>query len=185
MSCGVGCRCGSCKIMVQRVWSSPCGSGLQIQLVSMRMRVRSLALLSGLRIRHYRELGCRLQMGLRSVWLWLWCRPAAAAPIRTLAWEPLCAAGAALKRHTGKEYELHSISGRGGGVESSSPPGQGVRGGAACVHMSAHSRPGGAWLCGSQAWLRGLGTIQSLCRWASPASPTSDNHRCPAAGVLS
>ena len=54
------------KIMVQRVWSSPCGSGLQIQLVSMRMRVRSLALLSGLRIRHYRELGCRLQMRLGS-----------------------------------------------------------------------------------------------------------------------
>ena len=29
--------------------------------------------------------------------LWLWCRPAAAAPIRPLAWEPPCAAGAALK----------------------------------------------------------------------------------------
>ena len=30
--------------------------------------------------------------------LWLWCRPAAAAPIRPLAWDPPCAAGAALKR---------------------------------------------------------------------------------------
>ena len=29
---------------------------------------------------------------------WLWCRPAAAAPIRPLAWEPPYAAGAALKR---------------------------------------------------------------------------------------
>ena len=29
--------------------------------------------------------------------LWLWHRLAATAPIRTLAWEPPCAAGAALK----------------------------------------------------------------------------------------
>ena len=29
--------------------------------------------------------------------LWLWCRPAATAPIRPLAWEPPCAAGAALE----------------------------------------------------------------------------------------
>jgi len=30
--------------------------------------------------------------------LWLWCRPAAAAPIGSLAWEPPCATSAALKR---------------------------------------------------------------------------------------
>ena len=30
--------------------------------------------------------------------LWLWCRPAAVAPIQPLAWEPLYAAGVALKR---------------------------------------------------------------------------------------
>ena len=30
--------------------------------------------------------------------LWLWPRPAAAAPIRPLAWEPPCAAGGALKK---------------------------------------------------------------------------------------
>ena len=29
--------------------------------------------------------------------LWLWCRPAATAPIRHLAWEPPYAAGAALE----------------------------------------------------------------------------------------
>ena len=28
----------------------------------------------------------------------LWCRPAAIAPIRPLAWEPPCAAGAALEK---------------------------------------------------------------------------------------
>ena len=30
--------------------------------------------------------------------LWLWCRPAAAAPIRPVAWDPPYAAGAALKK---------------------------------------------------------------------------------------
>ena len=35
-------------------------------MVSMRMRVLSLALRSGLRIRHCRELGCRSQMRLGS-----------------------------------------------------------------------------------------------------------------------
>ena len=45
--------------------------------------------------------GCR--QGLDPVLLWLWCRPAAVAPIRPLAWEPPHAMGAALektKRHT-------------------------------------------------------------------------------------
>ena len=39
-------------------------SGLGIQLVSMRMQVQSLALLSGLRIQRCRELWCRSQMQL-------------------------------------------------------------------------------------------------------------------------
>ena len=34
---------------------------------------------------------------------WLWCRPAATAPIRLLAWEIPCAAGVALKRQEGKK----------------------------------------------------------------------------------
>ena len=37
---------------------------------------------------------CSLDLAL----LWLWSRPAAAAPIRPLAWEPPYAAGAGLKR---------------------------------------------------------------------------------------
>ena len=32
------------------------------------------------------------------VLLWLWCRTAATAPIRPLAWEPLYAAGVALEK---------------------------------------------------------------------------------------
>ena len=35
--------------------------------------------------------------GSDSPWLWLWCRPAATALTRPLAWEPPCAAGMALK----------------------------------------------------------------------------------------
>ena len=38
--------------------------------------------------------------------LWLWCRLAAAAPIGLLAWEPLYATGAALKRN---EKECSSL----------------------------------------------------------------------------
>ena len=55
----------------------------QIRLGTMRMGVRFLASIIGLRIRHCRE---------------LWCRPAATALIRPLAWEPPYALDAALKR---------------------------------------------------------------------------------------
>ena len=36
--------------------------------------------------------------GLDLVWLWLWCRLAAAVPMRPLVWEPPYAAGATLKK---------------------------------------------------------------------------------------
>ena len=55
-------------------------------------------LLSGLRIWCCRELWCRSNTWLRSWLLWLWCRPAATALIRPLAWEPPHAAGVALKK---------------------------------------------------------------------------------------
>ena len=42
--------------------------------------------------------------------LWLWHRPAAAAPIRPLAWEPPYAVGAALKKEKAKTQRcLHNI----------------------------------------------------------------------------
>ena len=43
--------------------------------------------------------------------LWLWCRAAAAAPVRPLGWEPPYAAGAALKkakRHTHTHTHTHN-----------------------------------------------------------------------------
>ena len=66
----------------------------RIQLVSMRMRVRSLASLSGLGIRGCHEMWCRSQM---QELLWLWQRPAAVAPIQPQAWEPPYAAGVPVK----------------------------------------------------------------------------------------
>ena len=70
----------------------------------MRLWVRPLASLSGLRFRCCCELWCRSQMQLRScIALWLWCRPGATALIRPLAWEPPYAVGAALKRPKKKQ----------------------------------------------------------------------------------
>ena len=47
--------------------------------------------------------GCRWGLDPMLLWLWLWHRPAAAAPIKPLAWEPPYAASAALKRRQKKK----------------------------------------------------------------------------------
>ena len=74
----------------------------QIRLGTMRLRVRSLPLLSGLTIRRCHELWCRsvscgvgCRLGSDPTLLWLWRRPVATAPIQPLAWEPPYATGAA------------------------------------------------------------------------------------------
>ena len=77
------------------------------------MRFQSLALPSVLKIWRCCELCCRSQMLLRSgvglrcgsdpASLWLWCRPAAAAPIQPLAWEPPFTLGSALKKKSGQQ----------------------------------------------------------------------------------
>ena len=69
----------------------------RVQPGTMRLWVESLASLSGLRIWRCCELWYRSQMWLGLALLWLWCRPGATAPIGPLGWEPLYAAGAALK----------------------------------------------------------------------------------------
>ena len=60
---------------------------------NMRLRVRSLALLSSLRIRHCCE---------------LWCRPVATAPTRPLAWEPpyCCRSGPRNGKKTKQKQKL-------------------------------------------------------------------------------
>ena len=53
--------------------------------------------------------GVGRRRGLDPMLLWLWRRLAATAPIESLAWEPPCAAGAALekvKRQKGKKKYL-------------------------------------------------------------------------------
>ena len=45
--------------------------------------------------------------GLDPVLLWLWCRPAAVAPIQCLAWEPPYAAGVALKKQKQKQKQIY------------------------------------------------------------------------------
>ena len=76
-------------------------------IVSVRMRVQTLALISGLGIRCC--CSCRVNRRCSSdrALLWLWCRPAAAAPIRLLAWElpyaaAICRSYAAIKREEEK-----------------------------------------------------------------------------------
>ena len=89
------------------------GQQKRIQLGTMRLQVQSLASLSGLRIQHRHELWCRSKTRLGSGALWLWCRPAAVALIRCLAWEPPYAADAALKsqkKKKEKESHLYFIS---------------------------------------------------------------------------
>ena len=79
----------------------------QIWLGTVRLQVWSLASLSGLR--HSREQWCRSPKWLRPVLLWLWYRLAAVAPVRPLAWEPLYAAGVALKNKNKKFGSTLSI----------------------------------------------------------------------------
>ena len=67
----------------------------RIRLGTMRLQVRSLALLSGLRIRVAVSCGGGHRRGSDPTLLWLWRKPVATAPIRPLAWESPYAAGAA------------------------------------------------------------------------------------------
>ena len=69
----------------------------------MRLRVQSLALLSGLRIAVNCGVGHR--RGLDPVWLWLWCRLAAAASFQPLAWELPYATGVALNKKEKKKQK--------------------------------------------------------------------------------
>ena len=68
----------------------------------MRMQVQSLASLSGLRIQHFSELWCGLQMKLGLCPAMAVTKPAAAALIQLLAWEPPFAECVALKKQKKK-----------------------------------------------------------------------------------
>ena len=74
----------------------------------MRLRVRSLPLLSGLTIRIAVSCGVGCRRGSDPELLWFWCRLVATAPIRPLAWESPYAIGAVLKS---KKQTKKQISG--------------------------------------------------------------------------
>ena len=61
-------------------------SRLRTQLVSMRMRVQSLASLSGLKISIDTSSSLGHRYGLDPLLLWLWYRPVAAALFLSLDW---------------------------------------------------------------------------------------------------
>ena len=81
----------------------------RIWLGTMRLQVWSLALHSGLRIQCCRELWSWLQTWLGSGIAVVWCRLAATALMLPLAWEPPCAAGAALKKTKDEKKNLRII----------------------------------------------------------------------------
>ena len=70
----------------------------QIWLVSMRTQVRSLACSVGWGYSVAMSCGVSRRPGLDLALLWLWSRPAAAALLRPLAWEPPYAASVALRQ---------------------------------------------------------------------------------------
>ena len=51
-----------------------------------------------------------MQLSLDPVLLWLWCKPAAVAPIRPLAWDPPYVLGIALKKKKSSKLETTQIS---------------------------------------------------------------------------
>ena len=74
----------------------------------MRLQVQSLALISGLRISVAVSCSVGRRPGSDPALLWPWCRPAATALIRPLAWEPPYATGAALKGQKTKKKQTNS-----------------------------------------------------------------------------
>ena len=80
---------------------------LLMNLTSIHEDVGSIpGLHPGLSIWHCHGCGVGRRHGLDPALLWLWCRPAATAPIGPLAWDPPHAACAALKRQKKKMYSL-------------------------------------------------------------------------------
>ena len=78
----------------------------------MRSRVWSLALISGLRSGIALNYGVGRRCGLALALLWLWCRPAAAAPIQPLARELPYAMGAALTKQNNNNKKAKSGEGK-------------------------------------------------------------------------
>ena len=66
--------------------------------------------------------GIGRRLGSDLMLLWLWCRPAAVALIGPLAWEPLYAMGAALKRQNKKNKQKNKWEGKAEGTSGDQRP---------------------------------------------------------------
>ena len=82
--------------------------GLRTWLVSVRMQVQSLSLLSGLSTQHCHSCGVGHRCILDLALLWLWHRPAAAALIHPLAWKLPYDTGVAQKKTKTKNKPKNS-----------------------------------------------------------------------------
>ena len=89
-------KCGSPENY--RFWSSHCGSQEVKNPTSIHEEVDSIPGLA----QWIKGSGIGHRCSLDPAWLWLWCGPTAAAPIRPLAWELPYAAGEGLKRKNKK-----------------------------------------------------------------------------------
>ena len=105
---GIGWDSEELIFKIHKDGSSHRGSMARTWLVSMRMWVWPLTLLSGVRIQCCHELWCRSR-GSNLVWMWLWRKPAAAALIQPLAWGLPYARGVALKRQKERKKERKYI----------------------------------------------------------------------------
>ena len=80
----------------------------------MRTQVRSLALLSGLRIQRCHELWCRLQLSSDPALVWLWRRPAAVALIPPCPRTSICLRVAVKRKEGRREWrEIEIVGGLG------------------------------------------------------------------------
>ena len=109
------CRCGPKKTKKKKKGrkgkkcrSSRCGSVVRnpTNIHETRTWVRSLALFSGLRI--HLAVSCGVGHRHSSALLWLWCRPAAVALVRPLAWELPYASGGAPKNNNKKTHTTNN-----------------------------------------------------------------------------
>ena len=82
--------------------------------MSIRTWVQPLACSSGWRIQHCLEPWCRSNHGSGPTMLWLWCRPAAAALIRLLAWEFPCGCAPPPKKKCDKMHCIKNYTDVGG-----------------------------------------------------------------------
>ena len=106
------------------------------RLVTMRMQVRSLALSVG----QGSIVGVSCSAGHRRhsdpIWLWLCCRPAATAPLRSLAWELAYAACSDLKSKKNKKHKQKEAT-----VERERAQGRATRSG--CLGTKEDAQQGG------------------------------------------